>query len=180
MATANDHRWVVAFAGARDSYQVPVALHESGLLQRLVTDFYAPLDRPLPAAVAEVLPSLVRSKLRRRFDPGLPSRLVEEGDRFLPEFEGQIRNELDWPQEVFDTFSLEPHLADLCIVASKYTRKTLIENGVNSERISVVPYGIDLESSVLRMRMQATFRCSLSVSYAAKKACTICLKRGVA
>ena len=218
MATANDHRWVVAFAGARDSYQVPIALHESGLLQTLVTDFYAPLDRPLPAAVAEMLPSLVRSKLRRRFDPALPSRLVEshsayalknwwepdgwmhrvgslgeragqiaakercsivsyahlatsafaavgsgrkvliqmqphptavrtalQSDKFLPEFQDQIRNELDWPQEIFDTFSREPHLADLCIVASKYTRETLVENGVSAERISVIPYGVDLE-----------------------------------
>lgn len=72
MATTNDHRWVVVFAGARDSYQVPVALHESGLLHKLVTDSYAPLDRPLPAAVAEVLPSPMRSKLRRRFGPALP------------------------------------------------------------------------------------------------------------
>lgn len=77
MATANDHRWVVAFAGARDSYQVPIALHESGLLHKLVTDSYTPLDRPLPAAVAEVLPSPMRSKLRRRFSPALPSRLVK-------------------------------------------------------------------------------------------------------
>ena len=59
-----------------------------------------------------------------------------EADEFLPEFKDQIRNELDWPQEMFDTFSQEPHLADLCIVASRYTRKTLLENGVDSERIS--------------------------------------------
>lgn len=72
MATANDHRWVVAFAGARDSYQVPIALHQSGLLQTLVTDFYAPLDQPVPAAVADLLPSLLRSKLRKRFDAALP------------------------------------------------------------------------------------------------------------
>lgn len=202
MATTNDHRWVVVFAGARDSYQVPVALHESGVLHKLVTDSYAPLDRPLPAAVAEVLPSPMRSKLRRRFGPALPSRLVKshsayaiknwwepdgwmyrvgslgerggqiaakedcsilayahlatsafagvgsrrkvliqmqphprsvkaalESDRFLPEFKDQFRNELDWPQEIFDAFSREPHLADLCIVASKYTHRTLIENG---------------------------------------------------
>ena|SRR5215469_6428102 len=45
MVTANDHRWVVAFAGARDSYPVPIALPESGWLQTLVTDFYASLDR---------------------------------------------------------------------------------------------------------------------------------------
>ena len=85
MAAANDHRWVVAFAGARDSYQVPVALHESGLLRRLVTDFYAPLDQPVPAAIATVLPSRVRSKLRKRFDPRLPSRLVESHSSYAIE-----------------------------------------------------------------------------------------------
>src|ERR1700726_3743351 len=33
---------VVAFAGARDAYQVPLALAEAGLLERLVTDRYLP------------------------------------------------------------------------------------------------------------------------------------------
>jgi len=217
MATAND-QWVVVSAGARDSYNIPIALHEAGLLRRLVTDFYLSLDRPSMAVATRMLPSGIRSKISRRFDPALPSAFVQSqlnyairnwwkpndwmrrvgslgeragriaagercsifayahvatsafaagdvatkvlmqmqphpaavkaallSDEFLPEFQDQIRNELDWPQDIFDTFSREPTLADLCIVASSYTRKTLMENGVRSDRISVVPYGVDLE-----------------------------------
>lgn len=38
-------RAVVALAGARDYYQLPLALHEGGMLQALVTDMYWPVDR---------------------------------------------------------------------------------------------------------------------------------------
>ncbi|PYX97172.1 MAG: hypothetical protein DMG64_05360 [Acidobacteria bacterium] len=218
MATINNDHWVVAFPGSRDSYQVPIALNESGLLQSLVTDFYAPLDRPWFALASRFLPSDIKSKLSRRFDPELPSGCVasyptyaiknwwkpelwinrvgslgkhagsvatkEEcsilayahvatsafaaagvrskvlmqmqphpasvraalmADRFLPDFEDHSNNELLWAPDIFETFSREPLLADLCIVASTYTRRTLIENGVAQDRISVVPYGVDLD-----------------------------------
>ena len=218
MATTNNHLWVVASAGARDSYQVPIALHESGLLKTLVTDFYAPLDLPLIATASNVLPLAMRSKLSRRFSPSLPSRLVLShlpyalrnwwepeawidcvgslgeyaariadrhdcsilayahvattaftvgrggrrvlmqmqphpaavkaallSDRFLPDFQDHFRNEISWPREVFERFSREPHLADSCIAASSYTRKTLIDNGISPDRVSVIPYGVDLE-----------------------------------
>ena len=218
MAAANDHRWVVAFAGARDSYQLPIALHEAGLLHTLVTDFYAPLDRGILASVSRLLPSSLHTKIARRFDPALPSKFVEShvgyalknwwdpeswmdrvgslgeqagriaarhdcsvlayahvatpafsaasagrrvlmqmqphaasvkaalvADRFLPEFQDRIRNEIHWPNEVFERFSREPELADLCIAASSYTRRTLIENGLSSDRVSVIAYGVDLE-----------------------------------
>ena len=36
------YQYVVAMFGARDSYQVPLALYNENLLSRLVTDFYAP------------------------------------------------------------------------------------------------------------------------------------------
>lgn len=61
-------RWIVAFSGWRDHYQVPLALQEVGWLDRLVTDFYAPnlgwLDRS----------SLGRFRHRRV--EGLPLRRV--------------------------------------------------------------------------------------------------------
>ena len=66
-------------------------------------------------------------------------------DKLLRDLQDQIRNEVNWPQEMFERFSREPQLADLCIAASSYTRKTLIENGVSSDRIAVIPYGVDLE-----------------------------------
>jgi len=54
-------------------------------------------------------------------------------------------NECPWPAQVFDMHSREPSLADLCVVASMYTRETLIHNGVKPERIRVIPYGVDLD-----------------------------------
>jgi len=65
---------VVVQAGARDQYQLPVALHEVGCLERLVTDFYAPMDRRWFNAMAEWLGCT--KHLDRRFNGKLPSRRV--------------------------------------------------------------------------------------------------------
>src|ERR1700747_839267 len=59
--------FVVAFNRDRDFYQVPLALHEAGMLSSLVTDFYFPHDRPL----LRRLPGL--ASLRHRCAPALPS-----------------------------------------------------------------------------------------------------------
>ena len=40
-------------------------------------------------------------------------------------------------------------MADYCIVASQYTRRTLLENGVPPGRVFVIPYGIDVASRLL-------------------------------
>jgi glycosyltransferase involved in cell wall biosynthesis len=59
--------FVCAINGARDGYQAPAALHEAGLLQRFVTDYYAPAVPPrwLPSAMAQrhcpLLPKAVTS-----------------------------------------------------------------------------------------------------------------------
>jgi glycosyltransferase involved in cell wall biosynthesis len=62
--------FVVAFNRDRDFYQVPLALHEAGMLSSLVTDFYFPHDRPL----LRRLPGL--TSLRHRCTPALPSAKV--------------------------------------------------------------------------------------------------------
>jgi glycosyltransferase involved in cell wall biosynthesis len=62
--------FVVAFNRDRDFYQVPLALHEAGMLSSLVTDFYFPHDRPL----LRRLPGL--ASLHHRCAPGLPSAKV--------------------------------------------------------------------------------------------------------
>lgn len=69
-------RWVVAFKGSRDAYQVPWALAETGRLESLVTDWYSPFDRRWFRSAAELLPGRVVRQLRRRFCAGLPSRQV--------------------------------------------------------------------------------------------------------
>lgn len=71
-------RWVVAHSGARDNYQLPIALHESGQLHRFVTDWYSPMDSPLLVPLLKYAPQRVRSTLGKRFRADLPSRLVED------------------------------------------------------------------------------------------------------
>ena len=69
-------RWVVVHNGARDGYQLALALEEAGALEALVTDWYSPLDRAWFRALAPLLPRGARASLARRFRPGLPSRRV--------------------------------------------------------------------------------------------------------
>jgi glycosyltransferase involved in cell wall biosynthesis len=59
-------RYVVAFAGARDAYQVPLALQEAGMLESLVTDFYC------PPVVASAVQGTRWEKAARRSVHGLP------------------------------------------------------------------------------------------------------------
>jgi glycosyltransferase involved in cell wall biosynthesis len=61
------------------------------------------------------------------------------------EFHDGKVDERFWPESQFETYSREPRLADLCIVPSSYCKATLRENGVDPERIAVIPYGVDLD-----------------------------------
>jgi len=62
-------KFVCAFRGRRDSYQVPLALAEAGLLDQFITDAYA---MPWMKAVARLAPRSVRAKLDFRCEPGIP------------------------------------------------------------------------------------------------------------
>lgn len=62
--------------GARDNYQVALALAEAGLLELLVTDLFWPADRPWARSLSRLLPGSVQSLLRQRSSPSLPSSLV--------------------------------------------------------------------------------------------------------
>ena len=70
---------VVALAGARDHYQVPLALHEAGLLRSLVTECYWPADRALFRSVAKLLK--VEKYVEARYCAGLPSEQVHVSKR---------------------------------------------------------------------------------------------------
>ncbi len=217
-------RWVVAFNGSRDGYQVPLALEEAGRLETLVTDWYSPLDRRWARFAARLLPARVVGALERRYHPGLPSsrvsalslrsvlrsrfgagrvsaldeligvragelarsrgagilsysyyahaafcaygagphpraifqvhphpaslrRLFREEMEREPDCSESLSAELEMRMEepAFARMCEEPHLADFCLVASEYTKATLVENGVDGSRVTVVPYGVDLE-----------------------------------
>jgi hypothetical protein len=62
-------KYVVAFNRNRDFYQVPLALYQRGILQKLITDCYYP-DSQLLRAVPGF------SRLKRRFVTGLPSGMT--------------------------------------------------------------------------------------------------------
>lgn len=67
-------RAVVVHAGNRDRYQVALGLEEAGLLEKLVTDVYFPLDKTWFLRIfGKLLPKRFMSK---RYCPGLPSDKV--------------------------------------------------------------------------------------------------------
>jgi len=64
--------YVVAFAGARDAYQVPLALEERGRLAKLVTDLYVP--RSLAAMARRLGAGARLERASQRSTNGLPFR----------------------------------------------------------------------------------------------------------
>ena len=214
--------WVVVHKGARDGYQVPLALEEAGVLDTLVTDWYSPLDRGWFGALARFAPARVRRSLAARYRDGLPSRRVrvyprdyalarfedardrigdaaigraagrrarahgagilayscyahaafpaagdggrpkvifqvhphpaalralfaEEAER-VPEAAGSLAREpeLSLAPAVYAARCEEARMADRCIVASEFTRRTLVAEGVDPRRVDIVPYGVDV------------------------------------
>ena len=71
-------------------------------------------------------------------------RIEEEEKRLDPEF-----------SRTFDTYALTPddlsymikevNSADKFIVASSFSKESLVENGIDEGRISIIPYGVNLE-----------------------------------
>lgn len=225
-------KFVTVQAGARDHYQVPVALAEVGILARFVTDAYAPQDGSLKTAVVKkLLPgissryaagldgsqietdglalswsileklaskhrflqrahtyaqsakdrSLSLSALRACSETGAKlfalsyyagpafRELDSEGvkgllfqvhpdpsvlrDLFREEVELQPRasssllaeKECQLSESALDELADEPRLAERIMVASSFTKDTLIRKGIIPSSISVVPYGVDVE-----------------------------------
>lgn len=66
-------KFVTAFAGRRDGYQVPLALAEAGRLEQLITSGYA---TPPVRLAGRVLPAPARAKLFARRCVGLPDGRV--------------------------------------------------------------------------------------------------------
>ena len=69
---------VVVHAGARDAYQVALALEEAGMLKTLVTDMFWPADGAWAERLKGQLPQGIERKLRSRSAPGLPAKRVTQ------------------------------------------------------------------------------------------------------
>lgn len=73
--------------------------------------------------------------------------LFTEEMRLVPECRESLGSELEMvaTNERLHALRSEPALADACLVASTYTKRTLVENGIAEDRIRIIPYGVDLE-----------------------------------
>ncbi len=78
--------------------------------------------------------------------PASVRRILENELAAHPDCAESLRKEweLSLPSEDFDRLIAETKMADHFLVASSFTRKTLVENGAKPESIRVVPYGVDL------------------------------------
>jgi glycosyltransferase involved in cell wall biosynthesis len=223
-------RAVVVHAGARDGYQVALALSERGMLEALVTDLFCAEDSFWFRRVVRVLPFGIRSVLSQRSVPGLsyksvhvraiaglwsfffgkwgrapfairrssqrkldsalgrkagelaadrkaglltysyygfdaisnynreallfqlhphPStmrRILQEELDSHPDCAESLRQEweLSLPEHDYQHLVRETQMASRFLVASSFTRASLIENGVSPSSITVIPYGVDL------------------------------------
>ncbi len=222
---------VLVHGGARDAYQLALALSQAGLLEALVTDLFWSEERGWAKALGNHLPASVLRKLRQRSAEGLPAArvstcaaagvgglvmdklhslpfsmrrrwarsadarlgseagkrakrigaglvsysyfgydaftaygrggllfqvhphpatmrriLTEELARF-PECAPSLMTEWEMalPEEDFQHLVSETAMASRYLVASSFTRESLIKNGASADAITVVPYGVDLE-----------------------------------
>lgn len=222
---------VLVHGGARDAYQLALALSEAGLLEALVTDLFWSEERSWARMLAKQLPASVLRKLRQRSAVGLPPssvstcpvaglgglvldrlhrvpfsmrrKWVRSADARLGTKAGKLAKregaglvsysyygydaftaygrggllfqmhphpatmrhilteelvrhpecasslctewELALPEEDFQHLTGETAMATRYLVASSFTRRSLVENGALAESITVVPYGVDLE-----------------------------------
>ena len=79
--------------------------------------------------------------------PSSVRRILEQELADHPDCAESLRKEweLALPAEDFDRLVVETRMAKQFLVASSFTRQTLIENGAAPEAIRVVPYGVDLD-----------------------------------
>jgi glycosyltransferase involved in cell wall biosynthesis len=226
---ATTGKFVVVHSGARDAYQLAIALSEAGMLEVLVTDLFWPTDRVWTHVVSRFLPGRLRTMLQQRSDSHLPAsevrlcawsglrtaildklpkvslamrrkstrdadttlgktagkyaarhqaglisysyyaydafrayarpailfqlhphpasvrRILAEELEANPDCADSLRQEweLSLPEEDFQHLVRESQMASHTLVASSFTKRTLIENGTSSDQISVIPYGVD-------------------------------------
>ncbi len=79
--------------------------------------------------------------------PASVRRILSEELQAHPETATSLEKEweLALPEDDFNRLVQEVKMADAWIVASSFTRQTLMENGIPGNRIRVAPYGVDAE-----------------------------------
>ena len=223
------YKAVVVQSGARDAYQLALALAERGMLETLVTDLFWPMDQSWARRIMELLPVGLRTLLFQRSESRLPGkqvklcafsglaallldktpsvplsvrrRMTRYADSRLGMTAGRLaakkrsglvsysyygydafnhyrrpgilfqlhphpasmrrilREELaahpdcasslcqEWelslPEQDFQHLVRETTMASSFLVASSFTKRTLVEHGTQPAAIRVIPYGVD-------------------------------------
>ncbi len=209
MNSNNIQKATTCHAGNRDAYQLSIALHENGLLDNLITDYYTPdflrklihkryntllpskkvtslwsnfifqklfkeqyavLDARLSNYAAEqaiahsthlflssytayeAFSRIKKNDLKNRCllfqlhpHPSSIKKIFDEEIELVPVARHSILGELEMNQDqhVLDRLIGESSLADACVVASSFTKESLVQNGIPSDQISVISYGVD-------------------------------------
>ncbi len=113
-------KYICAFPGRRDSYQVPLALAEAGWLEEFITDFYT---GPTVRASMRLFNSRLQEKLGSRKQPGIPEDRIRclYGATLL----GLARARLGYPRS--ETFALLDRRYSLAAAsAARISRASLL------------------------------------------------------
>lgn len=78
-------------------------------------------------------------------------RILNEEAEKHPDWAGTISN-FHFPSWYREHLEAEPHAADVCIAASDFTRRSLLEVGIQKERIEILPLAADLEQFAFERR----------------------------
>ena len=72
-------------------------------------------------------------------------RILSEELCYTPEAEFSIRaeHEMNASKEMLFRLDQESHLASSILVASSFTKESLVENGISADKVTVLPYGVD-------------------------------------
>ena len=90
----SNSRWICCQIGAREHYAIPRALHQTGLLQTLITDAWVPPQSPI-----RQLPSRVAQSLAERYHSNLSTADIQAFTQCLVSFElkQRLTRVTGWP-----------------------------------------------------------------------------------
>ncbi|HEB62070.1 MAG TPA: glycosyltransferase [Bacteroidetes bacterium] len=83
-------------------------------------------------------------------------RILKEEMNRVPEAKHSLSNELEMvlSDEILGQLVAEPEMADNIVVASGFTKKSLIENGIDKNKIQVIHYGVDFDRFKIKNKKQ--------------------------
>ncbi len=150
------HSIVSSASGARDAYQLPLALHEAGLLAEHVTDFYTP---DVIWKNLELLPQTIGSKLAKRHADDLPSAKVHStrllaSRQLLMHLVPPLRRRWQGDQQSIGLSALrkaQKHNASLLMYAG-YAYSAFTLEDVKARRRGVVQYHPHIRDSAAILR----------------------------